>query len=220
MVVCAPMWRTEYGVPAVAEDKIVDVDPEKHEKAPARPSRLRDAMQKARLSEAERSDVIIDLREAEIARLELLQDALADVFDELPPENDLLECAMIPGNPPRLWIDVLAYVVMGRDKRTYRFVMDSRYGRQVILETVNLEEMSQRITDYVAHRILERERALEADDRYRTVSGEEETGPAEEDEAPVARAGLGWGSVVTGFLIGVLVGAAGLFSLGLLLVSS
>lgn len=66
------------------------------------PRRLREAIHKARLTEAERSDVIVELREAEIARLELLQEALAEVFESLPPDNDLLECALIPGNPPRL----------------------------------------------------------------------------------------------------------------------
>ena len=50
---------------------------------------LRSAMRKARLNQAERSDVIVDLREAEQARLELLFDELQPVFDDIPDGIDL-----------------------------------------------------------------------------------------------------------------------------------
>jgi len=33
-----------------------------------------------------------------------------------------------------LWIDAIAHVVMGRDKRHYRFMHDTRYGRKVLAE--------------------------------------------------------------------------------------
>lgn len=200
----------------MAEDNIADL-PDAEE----RPSRLRQAMRKARLTEAERSDVIVDLREAEIARLELLQDALSDVFAEIPADNDLLECALIPGTPPRLWIDVLGYVVMGRDKRTYRFVKDTRYGRQTILETAHLEEIAGRVTDYVAHRLIERQRALETDDAVAQTASVAPQAPETSGQTPPATTGgrFGWGAVTTSFIIGIIAGAAGLFSLGLILIA-
>lgn len=196
----------------MSEENVTEMPQRRHG-----PSRLQAAIREARLTEVERNDVIVDLREAEIARLELLQDALGEVFDEIPPDNDLLECALIPGNPPRLWIDVLAYVTMGRDKRTYRFVKDTRHGRQVILESAHLEEMADRITSYVAHRIIERQRALESDEELH--SGDEVTGsaPAVSAAAPQLRTGFGWVALVMTFLLGLVVGAAGLFGLGLVL---
>ena len=49
---------------------------------------------------------------------------------------------------------------MGRDKRIYRFVQDTRYGRKVLAETVNIPEIVDAVTKYVAQRMIERERAL------------------------------------------------------------
>lgn len=196
----------------MSEDNVAEM-PERREG----PSRLQAAIREARQSEAERNDVIVDLREAEIARLELLQDALSDVFAEIPPDNDLLECALIPGTPPRLWIDVLAYVAMGRDKRTYRFVKDTRHGRQVILESTHLEEMADRVTSYVAHRIIERQRALDSADGAMASEA-----PAQSGEAvPAANAAakrFGWLAITLAFLLGTVAGALGLFGLGLALI--
>ncbi len=213
----------------MSEDRIVDApaedEPDTSDAVRAatqprgpKPYTLRDALRKARQQEVDRSDVIVDLREAELARLELLQDALSDVYDEIDAETDLLECALTPTTPPRLWIDVLAHVVMGRDKRTYRFVKDTRYGRQVILESTSLEETAARVTDYVAHRLLERERALETDsDRQQAGSPEAEPDTIAEAEAPVAerRRGGFWRAFLV-FLFGVLVGAAALFAAGII----
>jgi hypothetical protein len=49
---------------------------------------------------------------------------------------------------------------MGRDKRVYRFLQDTRYGRKVLAETAQVDDMVDAITKYVAQRIIERERAL------------------------------------------------------------
>ncbi|MEZ5876740.1 MAG: hypothetical protein R3D43_02655 [Tepidamorphaceae bacterium] len=148
-------------------------------------NRLRDAMRRARLNEAERRDVIESLREGEVARLEMLQDALADVFESVPEESDLFDGAILPGNPPRLWVDVLAYVSMARDRRTYQFVQEARYGRRTIYETTNFEDMSKRVTDYVASRVLERERALVSDE-LALIERREAMDEPHEDIAPDA----------------------------------
>ena len=49
---------------------------------------------------------------------------------------------------------------MGRDKRVYRFLQDTRYGRKVLAETVHVPEMVGAVTKYVAQRMIERERTL------------------------------------------------------------
>jgi hypothetical protein len=51
---------------------------------------------------------------------------------------------------------------MGRDKRVYRFVQDTRYGRKVLAESVNIPEMVEAVTKYVAQRLIEREQAMAA----------------------------------------------------------
>ncbi len=197
----------------MTEDNVTDMPQGRQ-----RSERLQAALREARQTEAERQDVIVDLREAEIARLELLQDALEDVFADVPPDNDLLECTLHPGSPPRLWVDVLAHVTMGRDKRTYRFVKDTRYGRQTILETANLEEMADRITAYVAHRIIERQRALESDDGGPPISSPPAVAPPAPQTPPRTR--RRWTGLTAAFLFGGIAGAAALFGFGLFLISS
>ena len=82
---------------------------------------------------------------------------------DLAPEIDLFDRGISRGETPRLWIDVIAHVAMGRDKRQYRFLQDTRYGRKVLAETADADEMVEAITRYVATRLIERERALSAD---------------------------------------------------------
>jgi len=124
------------------------------------PSRLKEALRKARIDSAERTGVVVDLHDAEVARLELLNEALEPVFAEIPPEVDLFDRGISRGETPRLWIDPVAHIVMGRDKRVYRFLQDTRYGRKVLAESVNVPEMVDAVTKYVAQRMIERERAL------------------------------------------------------------
>ena len=122
---------------------------------------LTDAIRRVRTAEAERSDVVVELRDAERARLEMLADELKGVFAEVPAEDEQFVFAVAPGTPPRLWIDLTSFVIMGRDRRTYRFLKDTRLGRTVIRETPNLDEIADTVTQYVAERIIERERAIE-----------------------------------------------------------
>ncbi len=49
---------------------------------------------------------------------------------------------------------------MGRDKRMYRFLQDTRYGRKVLAESGNIPEIVEAVTKYLAQRLIERERAL------------------------------------------------------------
>lgn len=122
--------------------------------------RLKDALRKARVEQAERTAVVVDLHDAEVARLELLNEALDPVFEELPNDVDMFDRGISRGETPRLWIDAIAHIAMGRDKRVYRFLQDSRYGRKVLAETGNVPEMVEAVTKYLAQRLIERERAL------------------------------------------------------------
>ena len=127
------------------------------------PSQLKEAMHQARVEAAERSSVVVDLRDAELARLELLNEALNPLFAEVPPEIDLFDRGLSRGEAPRLWIDAVAHVAMGRDKRIYRFLHDSRLGRRVLAESHDIPDIVKAVTTYVARRLVERQHALEAD---------------------------------------------------------
>jgi hypothetical protein len=124
---------------------------------------LREALREARIEQTERTGVVVDLRDAEIARLELLNEALDPVFADISEEIELFDRGVSHGETPRLWIDITAHVVMARDKRTYRLLQDTRFGRKVLAETAEIAEMVKAVTRYAARRMIERERALAGD---------------------------------------------------------
>ena len=174
---------------------------------PEAPNVLRDAVREARIEAAERSGVVVDLRDAELVRLELLNEALEPVFKEIPESVELFDRGVSRGDVPRLWIDVIAHIEMGRDKRQYRFVQDTRYGRAVLAETYEVPEMVQAVTRYVAHRLVERERAL-ADDAATKQS-------VTQNLHRLERSRRRWRAFRT-FIYGVILGIVALFALAML----
>jgi hypothetical protein len=173
------------------------MDKQKAEMPKTQPLRLRDALREARLETAERTAVVVDLKDAEIARLELLNEAIEPVFAEIPEAIDLFDRGISRGDTPRLWIDMLAHVAMDRERRVYRFIMDTRHGPRVIAETASAEDMSREITRYVARRMIERERALAAD----------EMGPRTRQPARRRKSWRG----LSHFALGVVMGVAAVF---------
>ena len=174
--------------------------------APKPPEELKDAVRAARIEAAERSGVVVDLRDADVARLELLNDALDPVFKQIPTGVDLFDRGVSRGDVPRLWIDVIAHVEMGHDKRLYRFVQDTRYGRAVLAESYEVPIIVDSITRYVARRLIERERAL-ADD---TPFGQATSLKLIENEQRRSRL-----RAIRTFIYGVILGVAALFALAI-----
>jgi hypothetical protein len=164
-----------------------------------RPTRLRDALRQARIEAADRTGVVVELRDAEVARLEIMNEALDPLFAQIPERVDLFDRGVSEGETPRLWIDVVAHIVMGRDKRIYRFVQDTRFGRIVIAESHDVPAIVDAVTAYVARRMIEREHAMVATPIAK---------PVVEEKKPRRR---GFGMFVLGFLLG----AAALFAFAL-----
>jgi len=127
------------------------------------PQRLKEAVREARIESAERMGVIVELHDVALARLEMLNEALDPVFKEIPADIDLFDRGLSRGETPRLWIDAIAFVEMGRDRRVYRLLQDTRYGRRILSESAEIGETVHAITRYLARRLVERERALEGD---------------------------------------------------------
>jgi len=131
--------------------------------ADVEPGSLKAAVRQTRIEVAERSAVVVDLRDAELARLELLNEALDPLFKDIPPDIDLFDRGISQGDTPRLWIDAIAHVAMGRDKRRYRFVQDTRTGRKVLAEADDIAEMVKAATHYVALRLMYRDKGVAGD---------------------------------------------------------
>lgn len=125
--------------------------------------RLSDAMREMKNAAADRADVVVEMREASRTRLELLAQELQPVFDDVPADDPTFDFAISSGEQPRLWIDAVAHVAMGRDRRTYRFVRDTRLGRVVLAESAEIAPVANQVTRYIAERLVERQRAVEGD---------------------------------------------------------
>lgn len=172
------------------------------------------AIRDVRMGDVEQNSVIVELGDTERARLELLYEALEDVIDEVPEDMEMLSFQLVAGRKPRIWVDITAFVEMARDKRTYRFLKDTRLGRIVLAESQDVDDVADSITHYLAERIIEREKALESDRILKKMGekaideGAVENARAEQlaqrREARSSSAGVWW------FLFGALAGAAGL----------
>jgi hypothetical protein len=125
--------------------------------------KLRLALRRARIDDAERTKVVAELRGAETARLEMLRDEVLPVAAEISKDIDLFDIGLASTERPRLFIDMIGFVEMAHDRRTYRFVQDTRHGRVVIAESERIEPMVEAVTNYIARRLIEREKALAAD---------------------------------------------------------
>lgn len=121
---------------------------------------LTETIRAIRMDEAERTGVVVALREADIARLDILHDRLKPVLEDIPHGVDLFDVVVTPGMTPRLWIDMIAFVEIARDKRGYRFLQDTREGRRVMIESADVAAVADRVTAYIARRLIERERLL------------------------------------------------------------
>src|SRR5277367_4663981 len=149
----APKTRTKY---ESMDDKPQNV--------PVQPD-LGASIRQARVENAERADAIAEVRELEIVRLKALESALEPVVDQAPQGLDLFDLALTQSEHPRLFLDMIAFVDMAHDKRTYRFFQDTRNGRLLMAESQSVDTIVAAVADYVARRLVERERALTADPR-------------------------------------------------------
>jgi hypothetical protein len=182
----------------------------------SQPRKLALALREARSAMADKSDVVVDMKEADKARLDLLAEALVPVFSDVPADHEQFDFAVSSGVQPRLWIDATTHVMMGRDRRTYRLVRDTRLGRIVLAESGAVDPVANAVTSYIAERIVERERML--DGPSEPIAGLVDTGP-DDDKAkrqPPTEEKGGWGGFMSGlgwFVVGTLAGALFFYAL-------
>lgn len=148
--------------------------------------RLADIVREVKIAAADRTDVVVDIRDADRARLELLAQELQPLIDDIDPADDRFDFGISPGLQPRLWIDSVAHVHMGHDRRVFRFVRDTRLGRLVISDTSDMTRTADAVGRYIAERVIERERILAGD--FETMKASVASNPTTEDEADLMRA--------------------------------
>ncbi|UUP16390.1 hypothetical protein [Nitratireductor thuwali] len=166
--------------------------------------RLSSVIRDMKNAAADREDVVVEMREASHTRLELLAQELQPVFADVPKDDPRFDLVISNGEQPRLWIDAVAHVVMGRDRRTYRFLCDTRLGRQVLAESADMKPVADQITRYIAERMVERQRRIEGDIEVLP------RGQADEEQKPDnAARRSGWKGFFQGLLLVVLGGAVG-----------
>lgn len=125
--------------------------------------RLSDAIREVKNAMADRDDVVVEMREVTRTRLELLAAELEALAAEAGAEHPGFDFAISSGQQPRYWVDAVAHVALGRDRRTYRFVRDTRNGRVVLAEATDVRPVADAVALYVAERIVERRRDLDAE---------------------------------------------------------
>ncbi|QPC44235.1 hypothetical protein HW532_16940 [Kaustia mangrovi] len=162
--------------------------------------RLDKALRQARLVEAEHLDALFDIRDAKQLRLVTLKDELEREVAGRSEARELFDLSIAMGEPPRLWIDMVSYVTLEPDPRTYRLVQDTRDGRVVLFESGDRAETVERVVQFMAHRMVERERA--------------KAGAAPEGRVVMGYSGV---SLLFAGICGFALGALGLLALGVLL---
>ncbi len=175
--------------------------------SPAQVRRLAEVMREVKNAVADRDDVVVELREAARTRLELMAVELAPLFAEVPDDIDLFDFTISSGLQPRLWIDAVSHVAMARDRRTYRFLKDTRAGRVVLAEDIAIKPVADQVARYVAERMIERERLMEGP--AETALPVAARGVADEETSLVRRGGWpaflsGLGLVAAGALVGLI----------------
>lgn len=116
------------------------------------------ALRRARLAEAAHAEAVMGLSDSKSIRLQLLKDDLTPVVASNPEAADLFDLALISGAEPRLWIDLISFVAMEPDNRTYRLTEDRQSGREILIESAERGELVERVRQLMAHRIVARQR--------------------------------------------------------------
>jgi hypothetical protein len=160
---------------------------------------LMQALRQARAAEAAHADAVFALRDAKAIRLQLLKDDLMPIVAALPQSEHLFDLALIPGDPPRLWIDLISYVVMEPEHRSYRLYEDRQSGREILFESEDRALMVERIRRHMAHRLVARQHQISS---------------VTSADVP---AGFSVGSVILAWLAGFALGALALLAAAILL---
>ena len=166
----------------------------------------------ARAREAESAWVEAREKVHDAATLRLfavLQD-LRPYIAAMPEAKGFIDLALVPGFPPRLWIDLSAYVIVDEaDGRTLRLVQETLEERRVLYSTMRPEDMTAFLKRFIAHRVARRHRLLAGEtpleiDATADSASEKTIGEKETRERAATSAGLLWLVWLAGVASGIL----------------
>ena len=123
-------------------------------------SLLDEQIRLARLAHAKQLTAREHIHDASVLRLQVLKDELAPMFAQNAAARRVIDLALVPGDPPRLWIDMTSYVTMEPDPQTYRLQRDTFCRRKLLLETKKRSDVISGIMAHVASHLIEREKQL------------------------------------------------------------
>lgn len=123
---------------------------------------LAEALNRARQQRVGRDARAADARVISVGRLETLRARLAPIYAAIPRDVELFDLGLVGHTPPRLFVDIIAFIEMAGDGRTFRLVQETRNGRVTLGESSDEGGMCALVTDYIAVRLVERERAMAA----------------------------------------------------------
>ena len=115
----------------------------------------------AREAHAEKLEAIRNIHDAAVLRLEVLKEELTPLFSGNPAARRFVDLALVPGHPPRLWIDMTSYVIMSPDPSTYLLQRDSFSSSEVLFQSSQRDEVVAAILRHVASHLVEREKQLQ-----------------------------------------------------------
>lgn len=123
--------------------------------------RLDDNIHQARMAHAEQLSASLNVHDAALLRLKVLRDELAPLLIENAEARRLVNLTLVPGDPPRLWIDMTSYVVMAPNPGTYRLQRDGFCRQETLLQSESLEQTVEAALRHVASHLVEREKQLQ-----------------------------------------------------------
>src|SRR5262245_54295637 len=138
---------------------------------PTEDGSFEESLRRARLAQSAHFDALADVRDAQTLRLQALRDDLTTVVDGNARLKGFVDLALIPGDPPKLWIDLVTYVVMAPDPRTYCLIQDRSTGHESLFSSRERPEMTKYIGERIAHRLVERERMLQPGNNRQLIVG-------------------------------------------------
>jgi hypothetical protein len=115
---------------------------------------LTSALRAARVAEAVHFEAVLGIWDAKSLRLHALREDLKPLLDKHVGASELFDLALVPGEAPRLWIDLISFVEMEPDYRTYRFYIDGEKERTAQFETADRAKMVTHLTNYFAHKLV------------------------------------------------------------------
>lgn len=119
-------------------------------------------LREARIADSAHFEAALDIRDAKTLRLQVLKDDLLPTLAANREMQSVFDLALVPGEPPRLWIDLITAVIMEPNPRTFRLIQDTQSGRDILLETEDRAAMAEKIKQHMAHHLIARERRLAA----------------------------------------------------------